>query len=194
MKLLKTCIAIFALVIYSFNSHAQRIKTVEGDLAALSSETSINIEFTYDNMSVGKYDKESEYIEKKKAEYNSKEPGRGDTWEKTWFRDRKSTFEPKFIELFEKTSGMKVSPDAKYTMVFHTTSTEPGFNIYVTRKNAEIDAEAIIYLSSDRSKPIAKIDVKNAPGRTFSGYDYATGDRIMECYAVAGKKLGKHIK
>lgn len=69
-------------------------------------------------MSVGKYDKESEYIEKKKAEYNSKEPGRGDSWEKNWVRDRKANFEPKFIELFEKSSGMTVSADAKYTLIF----------------------------------------------------------------------------
>jgi hypothetical protein len=38
------------------------------------------------------------------------------------------------------------------------------------------------------------IDVRNALGRTHGGYDYATGDRIKECYAVAGKKIGKFIK
>ncbi len=89
---------------------------------------------------------------------------------------------------------MSVSPDAKYTLIFHTTSTEPGYNVYVSRKNAEIDAEVTIVLTADKSKKIATISVNNAPGRTFSGYDYATGDRIVECYAVAGKKLGKHIK
>ncbi len=194
MKKLSTIAAFLFLVMFTMNSFAQRIKLKEGDLAILKNEKSINIEFTYDNMSVGKYDKESEYIEKKKAEYNSKEPGRGDSWEKTWVRDRKANFEPKFIELFEKSSGMTVSADAKYTIIFHTTSTEPGYNIYVTKKNAEIDAEITIVETADRSKKIAVISLQNAPGRTFSGYDYATGDRITESYAISGKKLGKFIK
>ncbi len=194
MKTVNKFVVMAALVFFALNTTAQRIKTIEGDLDVLKNETAINIEFTYDNMSVGKYDKESEYLDKKTAEYNSKEPGRGDSWAKNWVSDRKRIFEPKFLELFEKNSGMSNKADAKYTMIFHTTSTEPGFNIYVTRKNAEIDATVTIVETADRSKKIAVIDVKNAPGRTYSGYDYATGERISECYAVAGKRLGKHIK
>lgn len=194
MKLINKFTALLTLVFFSFNANAQHIKVMEGDVAELKNETSISVEFTYDNMSVGKFDKESDYIEKKKSEYNAKEPGRGDQWEKSWASDRKKDFEPKFIELFEKTSEMTVKPNSKYTLIFHTTSTEPGYNIYVTRKNAKIDAEVTIVLTADRSKKIAVISINDAPGRTFSGNDYATGDRILECYAVSGKKLGKFIK
>ena len=186
--------AILALVFFSLITNAQRIKLVEGDISALKGETSMNVEFTYDNMSVGKFENEAEYIEKKKAEYNAKEPGRGDSWAKSWIADRKMVFQPKFIDLFEKSTDMNVKADAKYTIIFHTTTTEPGYNIYVTRKNAEIDAEVTIVETANRKKVIAVISVKNAPGRTFGGNDYATGDRIAECYAVAGKKLGKFIK
>jgi hypothetical protein len=194
MKLINKFIALLTLVFFSLNATAQHIRTREGDIADLKNETSINVEFRYDSMSVGKFDKESDYIEKKKAEYNTKEPGRGDEWAKSWVSDRKREFEPKFIELFEKTSNMLVKKDAKYTLIFHTTSTEPGYNIYVTRKNAKIDAQVTIVLTADRSKKIAVISVDDAPGRTFSGNDYATGDRILECYAVSGKKLAKFIK
>lgn len=186
--------AILALVFFTLTANAQRFKVTEGDLSALKGETSYNIEFTYNDMSVGKFEHESEYIEKKKAEYNSKEPGRGDSWAKSWISDRKMVFEPKFIDLFEKTSDMTVKATAKYTIIFHTTTTEPGYNIYISKKNAEIDAEATIVETANRSKIIAVISVKNAPGRTFSGNDFATGDRISECYAVAGKKLSKFIK
>lgn len=186
--------AILALVFFTLTANAQRFKVTEGDLSALKGETSYNIEFTYNDMSVGKFEHESEYIEKKKAEYNSKEPGRGDSWAKSWISDRKMVFEPKFIDLFEKTSDMTVKATAKYTIIFHTTTTEPGYNIYISKKNAEIDAEANIVETANRSKIIAVISVKNAPGRTFSGNDFATGDRISECYAVAGKKLSKFIK
>jgi hypothetical protein len=184
---------ISALLFFTLIANAQRFKVTEGNLSALKGETSYNIEFTYNDMSVGKFEHESDYIEKKKAEYNSKEPGRGDSWAKSWISDRKMVFEPKFIDLFEKTSDMTVKATAKYTIIFHTTTTEPGYNIYISKKNAEIDAEATIVETANRSKIIAVIAVKNAPGRTFSGNDFATGERIAECYAVAGKKLSKFI-
>ena len=195
MKLsIKKYAAMTTLVFFVLTANAQKIKKIEGDLAVLKSETTMNIEFTYTDMSVGKFEHESEYIEKKKAEYNAKEPGRGDSWAKNWIADRKMVFEPKFIDLFEKSTDMVVKATAKYTIIFHTTTTEPGYNIYITKKNAEIDAEATVVETANRSKIIAVISVKNAPGRTFSGNDFATGDRIAECYAVSGKKLGKFIK
>jgi hypothetical protein len=194
MKLLTKAVAILALVFFSVNSNAQKIKTVEGDLSVLKNETTINVEFLYDGMSVGSYADEKEYIKKKTQEYNTKEPGRGDSWAKLWVSDRAFKFEPKFIDLFEEHSGMTVKKDAKYTMIFKTTSTEPGYYVYISKKNAEIDAEVTIVETANRSKKIAVISLKNAPGRTFAGSDWATGDRIAEAYAVSGKKLAKFIK
>lgn len=194
MKLFIKHAAVAAFVFFTLAANAQRIKTTEGDIAVLKGEKTMNIEFTYNNMSVGKFEHESEYIEKKKGEYNAKEAGRGDSWAKSWIADRKLVFEPKFIDLFEKSTDMVVKATAKYTIIFHTTTTEPGYNIYISKKNAEIDAEATVVETANRSKIIAVISIKNAPGRTFMGNDYATGERIAECYAVSGKKLGKFIK
>lgn len=194
MRPIKMLFAIAATLCFTQTITAQRIKTTEGDPSVLKNEKTINIEFTYNNMSVGKFEDEKDYIDKKKTEYNDKESGRGDKWEKTWVADRKMVFEPKFIELFEKNTEMTVTPAAKYTMIFHTTRTEPGYNIYITKKNAEINAEVTIVETANRKKVIAVISIKNAPGRTFGGNDFATGDRIAECYAVSGKKLGKFIK
>ena len=61
---------------------AQKIKLIEGNLSPLKGQTSLKTEFQYD-MSVGKFDKEADYIDSKKKELNEKEPGRGDSWEKT---------------------------------------------------------------------------------------------------------------
>lgn len=195
MKLsIKKYAAMTTLVFFVLTANAQKIKTIEGDIAVLKGETTMNIEFTYNDMSVGKFEHESEYVEKKKTEYNAKESGRGDSWAKSWIADRKMVFEPKFIDLFEKSTNMVVKATAKYTIIFHTTTTEPGYNIYISHKNAEIDAEATVVETANRSKIIAVISIKNAPGRTFMGNDFATGDRIAECYAVSGKKLGKFIK
>ena len=89
---------------------------------------------------------------------------------------------------------MIIKPDAKYTLIFKTTSTEPGYNIGISRKNAEIDAEAWIVETANKAKKIAIITVTNAPGRMFGGYDFDTRSRIAEAYAVSGKKLGSYIK
>ena len=51
-------------------------------------------------MSVGKFDKEDDYITKKKTELNEKEAGRGDSWEKNWKSDRQDRFEPSFVNYF----------------------------------------------------------------------------------------------
>lgn len=183
------------LLLAAFFVNAQRIKKLEGDPAALAGETKLNVEFTYNGMSVGKFDKEADYIASKKADYNKKESGKGDTWEKSWVADRKARFEPNFTELFEKNTPFALGnyPDAKYTLQVNTTRTEPGYNIYISKKNAEVDMEITIVETASR-KTVAKYSVKNAPGRTFGGYDYDTGQRIEESYAAAGKHFGKELK
>jgi len=197
MKLIKTCLVVLSMVTFSVSSYAQRIKMIEGDLSALRNEKKINTEFTYEHMSVGKFDNETDYIAKKKEDYNKKEPGKGDQWAKDWVTDRHHLFEPKFNDLFERESEISVTgsnKDARYTLIYKTTSMEPGYNIYISRKNAETDAEVWIVETANPSKVIAKISVENAKGRTFGGADYETGVRLAECYADAGKYLGKFMK
>jgi hypothetical protein len=194
MKRLKSALLLCLMAGLSLSVLAQKIKKKEGSLDVLKNETSINVEFTYDDLSVGKYKKEQDYIDAKTAEYNKKEPGRGDNWAKSWIADRENRYEPDFIKLFTENSGMSVSDKGKYTLIFHTTSIEPGFNIGITRKNAYIDAEVLIVETANKSNVIAKISVDNSPGRTAFGYDYDTGERISEAYAKAGKSLGKYIK
>jgi len=173
---------------------AQKIKLLEGDLTPLKGQTSVKTEFQYE-MSVGKFDKEEDYIAKKKGELNEKEAGRGDSWEKSWKSDRQDRFEPQFRELFSKHSGIStVGDNATYTLIFKTIKTEPGFNVGVASRPAFIDAEAWIVETSDPTKIIAKISVTKAPGRDVMGFDYETGARLQEAYAKAGKELGGFLK
>ena len=193
MKKLLTLSTILLLAI-SGNIKAQKIKVTEGNIDAIKAETSLNFEFTYDSMKVGKYDKEADYVAKKTEDYNNKEAGKGDTWAKAWVEDRKDRFEPKFIELFTENSGKTKNATAKYTLIFKTIFTEPGYNIGISRKNAKIDAVVLIVETADHNNVVAKLSVDDALGRTFGGYDFDTGVRIMEAYADAGKALGKYFK
>jgi len=188
---MKKLLFLFFIAI-SFHCLSQKIKLVEGNLSALKGQNSINLEFSYDGVRVGKYANEKEYIEKKKADYNAKEPGKGNQWEKDWFSDRKGRFEPRFTESFTA-AGMSAKPDAQYTLLFNTTFIEPGFNVGIARKNAYVDGTAVLVATADKSKVLARLTVDNAPGRIFGGYDFDTGLRIQECYATAGKGLGRFI-
>ncbi len=181
-------------MLLAVSTYAQRIKVTEGKLSVLEGQKEINIEYSYDNMRVGKFDKEEEYIKSRTEELNKKEPGRGDQWAKAWVADRKQRFEPKFDELFSKTSGMQLDKNAKYTIIFNTVFTEPGFNVVVHRKNAYIDGEVTIVETADKSKVVAKATIDNSPGKSVWGNDYDTGERISEAYAKAGKELAKKVK
>ncbi len=186
---------LIALVLTSVSVlNAQKIKLIDGDLSPLKSEKSITLAFSYDNMKVGRFNRDEDYINSRTEDLNKKETGRGDSWAKSWVADRNARFEPKFTELYEKYSVLAPNQNAKYTLIFKTTFTEPGFNVGVMKKNALIDGEAWIVETANPSHVIAKISVMKSPGRTFWGSDYDTGVRIEEAYAAAGKAVGKFLK
>lgn len=194
MKKLIRGIAVLFISCCLLNAHAQKIKTNSGNPTILNAETTLNIEFNYDNLSVGKYNNEKDYVTAKTEEYNKKEAGKGDTWAASWARDKATRYEPKFIELFTITSGMMVNKDAKYTLIFKTLSIEPGYNIGISRKNAQIDGEVWIVETANRDHKVATLTIENVPGGTAFGYDFDSGLRISEAYANAGKKLAKYLK
>jgi hypothetical protein len=174
-------------------SSAQKIKLVSGDISAFKNIDTLNTTFTYDGLQVGKEGDEQNYIDKKKAEYNKKEAGKGDTWEKAWKDDRANRYEPKFNELFSKHFDHPAGnyKRAKYTMIVHTTFIEPGFNVGVMRKSARIDTE--ITLVDASNKELVKFTVDNTPGGDAMGVDFDSGWRISEAYALTGKALAKFI-
>src|SRR5690242_18638684 len=111
MKKITSLFTLIAIGLFSFQAVAQKVKTTSGSDDVLKSESSINIEFVYDGLSVGKYNSEQEYVKAKTEEYNKKEAGKGDTWAASWARDKEARFEPKFIQLFKEHSGMVIVTD-----------------------------------------------------------------------------------
>lgn len=179
---------------------AQTIKLQSGTLGFLKGEKTLNVEYVYDGLTVGKIT-ETEYIKKKVAEYNAKEAGTGDKWLTSWQASRAKRFEPKFEELLNKQfSSKKIdltagkNPSARYTLVLKTTNLEPGWNAAVMRAPAEVSTEAGFYDTKDRSQPpLAVITLLKAPGRDGMGYDFDVGYRLQEGYAKTGKELGAFL-
>lgn len=198
MKTLKILLVGIA-IIFSGMVYAQKIKLVSGNLDFLKEQKVLKVEYNYEDMSVGKFDNEEDYIAKKVKEYNDDEPGKGDKWREAWLNDRADRFQPKFEELINKyleTSKVIVSAgseDAKYTMILKTTFTEPGFNVGVARKPALINADVIFIETSNPDKKLAEIEIIKSTGSGAWGADFDTGYRIQESYAKCGKELGKYF-
>lgn len=197
MKLLHTLSLTVAACFMMNTADAAKVKLKSGKLDALKGVKEMNVKYDYSNMTVTTKNKpETEYIEDKKAEYNKKEAGKGDKWAESWEADRDKRYKVQFKEEFDKQSGITLNEnsDAKYTIIFHTTHTETGYNIGISRRNAYIDGEATIVETANPDNVIAVITVQDAQGGTFGGYDFDSGTRLQESYAVAGKTIGKFIK
>ncbi|MBV4356800.1 hypothetical protein [Pinibacter aurantiacus] len=194
-QLLKLTLAV-AITTLSVTGHAQKIRLEDGNLDFLKNEKSVNVEFVYENVKVGKYDNEKDYIDKKKEDMNKKEAGTGDKWAKAWIDDRDNRYKPKFEELFTKNTPLQVNDkgNSKYTLVYKTTFLEPGYNIGISRKNAQHNAEVFIVEAANKNKVLARITLDKALGRDFWGADFDTGARLAETYADAGKALAKFIE
>ena len=177
----------------AINGFGQKVD-LDGDLSFLRGVKKVKIVYKYDNMGVGKFKTNEEYVNKKKGEYNKKEPGRGDTWAAKWVEDRSARYEPHFEQTlgeFCKSIDFDQNNPGDITMIVETTFTEPGYNIEISRKNASIDM--LITFVDKSNKKLASMTMKKVPGRDAIGMDYDTGVRIEEAYEKAGKSTGKFI-
>jgi hypothetical protein len=195
-KYIFVTITIILLSVFQ-SGFAQKVDLKSGDVDVLSGQKTVNVQYDYSDFGVGKFATEKEYLDKKSAEYNAKEAGKGDEWKKSWVSDRQNKYEPKFEELFNKglmDKGLKAEQgtSAKYTLIVHTTFLEPGFNVGVVRKNAYLNY-TIDLVETAGKKNVAEMNLSNVAGGQFGGFDFDAGVRIAESYAKAGKILAAFI-
>jgi len=190
---------LFVSVGLSSTGYSQKIKIKSGDLSSVKGQTSINIEYDYEGMAVGKFESQEAYIEKKMTEYDEKEPGKGQKFKDSWYLAQKERFPNKFEQLmndgFEK-AGIKVSQnntEAKYTFIVKTTYTEPGFNVGVMRRPAFTNIVLKIVETSNKDNVVCEISSDANPGQDFAGFDYDASYRIAESYAKCAKSLAKYM-
>ncbi len=195
MKFLRLNFSLLILAsLISIKSIAQEVDLIKGSLFILKDEKTINIEFTYEKLSVGDFSKEADYIKKRKDEMNTKEAGTGDTWAIKWEEDKAMRYEPKFIIAFTNLSGMTTDKDAKYTMIFNTKAIEPGYSIGVSKRNAGIDGSVTIVETANRTKKLAVLSVERPGENMFRGAAFDAGSRIADAYNLSGQKVGKFVK
>jgi len=193
----KFTLLVVAILIASL-CFGQKIKLSSGNLSVLKGEAVVKVEYTYDNLKVGKM-AEKDYIEKRISESERAKPGDGKRWVESWNNDRGSRYQVKFEELYNKIAkknGFQIDPekeDARYKMIVNTYFIEPGFNVGVMRKNSLVSMTITFVETANPNNVIAVFDVSKSPGSDVMGVDFDTGWRISEAYAKAGKAFSNHI-
>ncbi len=186
-------------LVYFFipNAEAQKVKLVSGNATVLKGQTELNIQYTYEGMTVGKKD-EQVYVKEKVAERNKSKAKDGETWAAKWVEDRNAKYHPKFeytlnkaLDKF-KVKALQNASGATYTLIVKIVSIEPGYNIGISRQNAYLDVAVTIV--DNTQKEIAFMTIDNCPPFTsFGGYDFDTGGRIAETFSSAGYALGNFL-
>lgn len=194
MKTNKFFMAIVTILLVTISASAQQVDLTRGDLSILKEEKTINIEFTYEKMTVGDDGKEADYIKRKTQENNEKEKGSGEIWARKWEEDKKQKFEPRFILGFTNLSKMTVSKDARYTLIFNTRALEPGYSVGVSKRNAGIDGTVSIVETANPTKKLAVLSVERPGENMFRGAAFDAGSRIADAYYLSGQKVGKFIR
>jgi hypothetical protein len=192
---------LFLILIIPQFAYSQSVRLVQGSLQPLQDQTSIIVTFNYDDVRVGKYGElaEADYVQSRKKEYNDKQPGRGDKWERSWYDGRQTVLEPKFKLLLEKYGDIKATSDARYTLIFNTLRLDPGWNLGIpisvlsfVRDDAEIDGEIFIVETANPDNLIARIEITKARGHV-GGTETDSNNILSESYARSGKEVGKMI-
>jgi len=199
MKKLSILLLICIFLLSSGNVFSQKLKS--GDLKILKGQTTLNLQYDYSGMVVGKYKDEKEYVENGIKERNKKKPASGDEWANKWASDKTDRFQP----MFERSLNSKLSDagivakenanDAKYTLVVKTVFLEQGFQSGMgVSKPAYINMVVNLIETASPDKVLAEIVYDKIQSVNMMGYDYDTGERLKSCYDRAGDNIGKLIE
>lgn len=194
MKNFKVGVLLFAMMLSATIATAQKAAK-KGDYSFLKGVTAVTVQFDYSNMKVGKNLDEDKYVAEKVDAHNKDEAGKGDTWKENWIGNREKRYEPKFLTLINKqlsANGMNFEKgtEGENILIVHTTYTEPGWNIGISKMPASVSFE-FIFKQGGAEK--GKYILERVPGSQAMGYDFDMGSRLAESYAKAGKMLGSYI-
>jgi hypothetical protein len=183
---------------FIFSANAQKIKLVEGDVGFLKGQDKLKVEFTYDNMKIGKT-QEKDYTAKKVKEKNKDEAGSGDAWLEKWENDKQEAYPRFFTRMFNvmlskrDVSIDKNADDAEYIMIVNTSFIEPGYNVGISSKRASANMDVSLVSKDDPGKVLAKFSITKSPGNSMFGSNYSTVDRVGGCYENAAAALASYF-
>jgi hypothetical protein len=178
-----------------------KVHVRSGSLGFLQHQQVVNIEYRYDGLRVGQYERKSwpeqEHVAKKVAAAEAKNPGGGERWRQAWIGNRASNFEPKFESLLNKQLEESPRPlqfgkhpDAPFTLIVESQYLEPGWNAAIAARPALLTANANFVETHNRANTVARVSLVNMTGIDPMGFAFDEAWRMQESYAKAGKELG----
>ncbi len=192
---MKRFFIILTVLVVSVNVQAQKMTHDDGNIEFLVGQNQIGVLFTYDeNMKVGSLTEE-EYIKKKMADADAKEPGSGKKWKATWYQDRTDYYQPRFIENFEKVLDkrgvvlLENGEASTYTMIVNTTFIERGYNVGISSKLASVNMTITFIETADPIKVLAKFTITKSYGDAVND----NGASVARCYGRSAKYLAKYL-
>lgn len=193
-------ITLIALLMVSAVSMAQKMKVVKGDYKFLKDQKELNVEFNYENLKLLKDNvTEEQYVTERTAELNKKSKGNGDVWKKKWNTSREAIWNPKFLELLNKTYGnekdVTIQEDlksAKYTLIVDVVWIYPGWDAAIMKQHAKVSLNYKFVETANKSNVLLEITSEEAPGDQW-GNNFSNESRIGEGFAKSAKSLGKEI-
>lgn len=193
-------VTLIALLFVSVLSMAQDMKVTKGDYKFLKNEKELNVEFNYANLKLLKENfTNDEYVSKRAADLNEKTKGNGDVWKKKWNTSREAIWQPKFMELLNKTYGnekdVSIQEDlksAKYTLIVDVVWIYPGWDAAIMKQKAKVSLNYKFVETANRSNVLLEITSEEAPGDQW-GNNFSNESRIGEGFAKSAKSLGKEI-
>jgi len=175
----------------------QEIEILSGNPKYFKKASSYFIHFDYSDLKIGGYENEAAYIAymREDAELRRKS---ADEWEQKWFDDRKTVFEPKFLELFNKYAGSKIKLDKKnkeqkFVLKLHTQFIEIGFNRNFKESPTYINVIVTISDENSTEEPLV-ISMNYVIGKEAMSSYSADFRRVEEAYAKCGKELAKYMR
>jgi len=193
-------ITLIALLMVSAVTMAQKMKVVKGDYKFLNGQKELNVEFDYDDLKLMKDNvTEEQYVSQRASDLNEKSKGNGDVWKKKWKTSREAIWNPKFLELLNKTYGnekdVTIQEDlksAKYTLIVDVVWIYPGWDAAVMKQHAKVSLNYKFVETNNKSNVLLEITSEEAPGDQW-GNNFSNESRIGEGFAKSAKTLGKEI-
>ena len=175
----------------------QEIEILTGNPKYFKEASSYFIQFDYSDLKIGGYENEMAYIEYMREDAKLRKKS-AEKWEEKWFNDRKTVFEPKFLEVFHKYAGSKIKLNPKtkepnYVLKLHTLFVEIGFNKNFKRSPTYINVLATLS-EENGTKEALIISMKYVIGNEVMSSYSTDFRRIEEAYAKCGKELAKYMR
>ncbi len=184
---MKKYILLFLLTLsmISYSQRSYNFEVLEGNIKDLKGVKNFSISFDQKNISIEHQESEEEFL----TMQTNKHP----KFRENWVTAKKETFEPRFIESFNKwykRKGESIIENSEYHIHIKIDWIFTGFNVVAINQYAKITATYTVTKKDNPNKILFKGKCERAKG----GASYDIIERVSTSYFYLAKKIATYIK